>query len=121
MYPQPFLEVDDYQPKVGLGELESAKVPIPRLGLDELETARVPNSSMASTSLYQLKYQDQGDLHELPPEDVFFSTTQSTDDSKRFSWQHMTWQAFTSLLQASRGIPVTLALVSLGPKSPSPN
>ena len=37
VYPQPFLEVDDYQPKVGLGELESEKVPTPRVGLDELE------------------------------------------------------------------------------------
>ena len=86
MYPQPFLEVDDYQPKVGLGELESAKVPIPRVGLDELETAKVPHSTMASTSLDQLKYQDQGDLHELPPEDVFFAATQSTAGSKTSSW-----------------------------------
>ena len=37
-----FLEVDDYQTEVGLGELESEKVPKPKVGLDELESEKVP-------------------------------------------------------------------------------
>ena len=71
MYPQPCLEVDDYQTEVGLGDLESEKV---------------PNPTMAFKSLTQMKCHNQGGLHELPPKDVFFAATQSTAGSKTSSW-----------------------------------
>ena len=86
MYSQPFHEVVDYQTKVGLGELESEKVPKPRVGPAELETERGPHSTVASTSSIKMKYHAQGDLHELPPEGVFFATTQSATDSKTSAW-----------------------------------